>query len=170
MEVTGYQLREAVKQWELKKELCTKEFTSSLRVFEGEVKRKPEEIAKEVEQAELAIAHLQRCQALYNMVVKFDFNDQKITLCEAVKLAGGIARQEKLWRTALGESPSPFYDNLARLRDKNQVAATSTISEQQVAVYIKAASKQAATLKAGISAANGARVEIQDLDVQYMNI
>ena len=47
MQITGNELREALKIWNLRREAAQREFESSLNVFEGEVKKSPVILAEE---------------------------------------------------------------------------------------------------------------------------
>lgn len=160
--VTGYQLRESIKQWELRKDAATKAFPDSLFKFEGETKQTPERVAEELRHAEAAIASLQVAQMRYNLAVSLSVQGQEMTLAEAIKRAGGASRNEKLWKTADSRSnlSSLLGTDRRRVRSVDEVRAEPTISEGDILEYASAAGKVAGAYRAAIAVANATEVEI----------
>lgn len=155
MLVTGYALREAIKQWELRKDASNRVFEDSLKIFPGEDKPHPSKLIEEYLAAEVAIAQLQTAQAMYNLEVTFDFEERLITLCEAVKSLGGYSRVEKLWRTAAGGSKKDrYYGGTADERDPAKTYAVQVVSPMQGVEQSTIAAKRASALRAGIATGN----------------
>lgn len=161
MLVTGYALREAIKQWELRKDAANRIFDDSLKVFPGEVKTHPEVLIKQYLAAEVAIAQLQTAQAQYNLLVTFDFEGRLITLCEAVKSLGGYSRVEKLWRTASGGGKKDrYYGGTSDERDPTKTYAVQVVSPMDGVEQSTIAARRASALRAGIATGNATTCEI----------
>lgn len=160
MLVTGYQLREAIKQWELRKDAANRVFDESLKIFPGEEKPHPSKLIEQYLAAEVAIAQLQTAQAHYNLIVSFDFEGHKITLCEAVKSLGGYSRVEKLWRTAAGGGKKERYGHSSDdERDTTKIYAVQVVTPMQGVEQATIAAKRASALRAGIATGNATPCE-----------
>jgi hypothetical protein len=164
MKITGYQLREAITMWKLRKTTAEGQFTDSLAKFADETKDTPQAIVSTVLHAEECIVRLQIAQMQYNLAVKVtpvDFGE--ITLAQAIKLSGVVSRIEKIWAGATSETRSPYGYN-ARVRDPQQVRAESTVTPKDVLQETSRLTKRAGALRAAIGAGNTREVEIEDLD------
>lgn len=167
MKTTGYALREAIKQHELRRDTAARAFNGSLKAFEDEKgsKETPNQVVDAFLKAERAIAKLQTAQARYNLLTIVEANGEKMTLSEAIKTVGGIARAEKMWRTATGPKPDRYssYHNEDE-RDPNKVIAKPTVTPSQAVSQATLMGKRAGGLRAAIATANAREVEIEDLD------
>lgn len=163
MKVTGYQLREAIKQHELRKDTAAGEFSGSLKKFPEEVKDEPVKVVERFLAAEGAIAQLQVAQMRYNLAVTVTYGSGTVTLAEAIKRVGGEGRVEKMWRTATNPKTDRYGYGDADSRDPTQIRAISTISTSEVVKLATVAGKRAGALRAAIATANAREVEIEDL-------
>jgi hypothetical protein len=167
MKVTGYMLREAIKQHELRREAAYRAFNDALKVFPGEVKDSPVSIVEQLLAAERAIAALQTAQMRYNLAVRVElyghgWDRTAMTLGEAIKLVGGESRAEKLWRSAAGPKKDKYRYESDEI-DPTHVRAQPTIKPQEAVKLATAAGKRAGALRAAIATANATEVEIEDL-------
>jgi len=167
MKVTGYMLREAIKQHELRREAAYRAFSDSLKVFPGEVKDSPVALVEQFLAAERAIAALQTAQMKYNLIVKVElyghgWERTTMPLGQAIKLIGGEGRVEKLWRSAAGPKKDRYYRDPDEI-DPTHVRAQPTIKPQEAVKLATAAGKRAGALRAAIATANATEVEIEDL-------
>lgn len=165
MKVTGYSLREAIKQQELRRDTAARAFQGSLKMFPDEVKETPMEVVEAFLKAEQAIAKLQTAQAKYNLTVVVDLGGKTTTLSEAIKSIGGIARAEKMWRSAAGPKPDRYggYQDADEL-DPTKVRSKPTISVSKAVTLASAVARQAGVLRSAIATANAREVEIESLD------
>jgi hypothetical protein len=159
---TGYALREAIKQWELRKDAASRVFDTTLMKFPGEEKPNPEELINKYFEAEMAIAQLQTAQSEYNLHVSFAFEDKFITLSEAVKSLGGYSRVEKLWRTASGGGKKESYYRNDNERDPTKQYATQVIAPMEGVEKATIAARRASALRAAIATGNA-----KELDVNF---
>jgi hypothetical protein len=166
MEITGYKLREALKQWAIRKTAAEQAFPDSLHKFDKEEKDSPTAIVASLATAETAIVELQVAQMRYNLAVTVKVEGLgTITLAEAIKLAGSADRIEKLWRGVNLVPKRNRYDNSPELvRDPTQLRATPTMEIKEVLVNTSAASKRAGALRAAIASSNAASRDIADLN------
>lgn len=163
MKTTGYQLREAITMWKLRKTTAEGQFTDSLAKFADETKDTPQAVVTIVQHAEENIVRLQIAQMQYNLAVKVTPVDLgEITLAMAIKLSGVVSRIEKIWSGATSESRSPYGYN-ARVRDPQQVRAESTVTSSDILAETSRATKRAGSLRAAIGAGNTREVDIEDL-------
>lgn len=161
MTLTGYTLREAIKRWELKRDAATRLFADSLWAFEGQEKPRPVDLAQSVREAEVAIAMLQAAQARYNLAVSVRVLGEPMTLCQAVKLAGGAGRFEKLWRDATQDSKgsSRYFLGPEKSRSRDNEYARRQVSIQDAIAESGRASEWANALRAAIAVGNATEVD-----------
>jgi hypothetical protein len=162
VKVTGYKIREAIKQWELRKDAASRVFDDSLKIYPGETKEHPVDAVKQYLAAEYAIAKLQEAQAMYNLQVKVPFDGELITLGFAVKALGGLARAEKMWRSATG-SKKERYGYSADERDPNKIYAQTQVSASDALKNATSAAKRASAMRAAIAQGNAEEHEIKTL-------
>lgn len=164
MKVTGYALRDALKQHELLRETAASEFSGSFKRFPDESKALPVDIAKRVQGEEEKIAQLQSAQAVYNTRVRLTVEGQTLTLTEGIKLMGGAARIEKMWKGALPTSGNDQYRYRDETRDPNEIRAVATMATDEILHLALASGKRSAAFRTAISVANATEVEIENLD------
>lgn len=165
MKTTGYALREAIKQHELKRDTASRTFNASLKKFPDETKDKPQDVVVQLLNAEKAIAKLQVAQMRYNLAVTVDVQGEGMTLAEAIKRVGGDARAEKLWRSASGPAADPYgYNRAPDTRDPNQVHAVATITSAEATKLASASAKRAGAFRAAIATGNAREVELEGLE------
>lgn len=161
----GYKLREAIKQWSLRKESAEKQFKGTLAKFEGEEKEAPTTVVEAFLTAETAIAQLQVAQMRYNLAIEVTVSGEKMTLGEAIKRVGAAGRIEKMWKTAIPTTGNNRYsvdDGLTR--DPNQVRASYVLGVKDLTKLAEKAGKVAGAFRAAIATGNATEVEIKDLD------
>lgn len=165
MKTTGYALREAIKQHELRRDTAARAFSGSLKAFPEEKKETPVQVVQEFLVAEKAIAKLQVAQTRYNLGVSVDVLGEKMCLEEAIKRIGGPARAEKMWRTAAGPKPDRYgSSHEADERDPTRVFSVVTITPREAVKLASGAAKLAGAIRAAIATGNAREVEIEDLD------
>ncbi len=164
MKTTGYALREAIKQFELRRDTAARAFNGTLKAFPDDKKDKPTEVVAQFLTAEKAISRLQVAQMRYNLVVTVEVQGEKMTLAEAIKRIGGDARAEKMWRSAAGPAPERYGYNNDDVRDPNQVRATATITAGEATKLASGAAKRAGAFRAAIAVGNAREIELEDLD------
>ncbi len=165
MKITGYQLREAIKQQVLRRDTAAQVFPSSLRTFPDEEKDTPASVMNEFLLAEQAVAQLQVAQMRYNLEVQVTVVGERMTLAEAIKRVGAPARAEKMWRTATG----PRMDRYRSLDDNVEmdplkVRAKPTMTSKEALSRAQGAAKLAGAYRAAISLGNALEIEISGLD------
>ncbi len=168
MKVTGYQLREAIKQHELRRDTASREFADSLKKFPGEEKDAPTQVVDRFLESEKAIAQLQVAQMRYNLAITVELPvftgfTSKIPLAEAIKRVGGEGRVEKMWRTATNPKAERYSYGNDDERDPTRVRAVQTIATGEMVKLATVAGKRAGSLRAAIATANAREVEIEDL-------
>lgn len=164
MKVTGYQLREAIKQHTLKRDSLASSFNGTLKVFPGIdfVKDAPAVVMDEFLAAELAVTKLQVAQMQYNLAVRVTVLGERMTLAEAIKRVGGPARAEKMWRSVAAPKRESYYRDDDEL-DKTKVRAIPTISAKDSIKLAQAAAKQAGAFRAAIAIGNAEEILLDDL-------
>lgn len=164
MKTTGWQIREALKSWELRKGAAEKLFPESLHAFKGEVKDTPESLVESFQKAELAIARLQVAQMRYNLSVTVNVMGEAMSLAEAIKRVGGAGRIEKMWGSVKPTTTRLSYmGDMPITRDPTQERAELTLSVKDGLRLAETASKRAGAFRAAINTGNGQEADI-DLD------
>ena len=75
MKVTGFKIKQQIKQLDLDKEALAQELASSYIRYPNEVKRTPEQVITDLQKIEENIAVLQTYQARYNQSVFATFEE-----------------------------------------------------------------------------------------------
>lgn len=165
MKTTGYMLREAIKQHELRSQAATSRLPDSLMKFPNEEKEAPTTIVEQMLEDEVALAQLRTAQARYNLMVTLPGprGQEPITLGEAVKQLVAFGKAEKIWRD-LAIKKRDRYAFETNERKPDTLIATPTITNQECARLAKEMSKIVATLRQSIATANAREVEIENLD------
>lgn len=161
MKITGYQLREALKQQTLKRDAISPTFNGTLKRYPGEEKETPGEVMQEFLVTELAVTKLQVAQMRYNLAVNVSVLGEPMTLAEAIKRVGGPARAEKMWRSATSKKESSYFNEDER--DPNKERSVSVLSPKETISLAQGAAKQAGAFRAAIALGNAEVVEIEDL-------
>jgi hypothetical protein len=168
MKTTGYDLREAIKQHELRRDTAARAFNGSLKAFPGEEKDTPEAIIAAFSAAERAITLLQTAQMRYNLVVTVTAGGETMPLALAIKVVGGVARVEKMWRSAAGPKEDRYGYNQDDVRDPNQIRAVATVQVGAALKLASAAAKRSSALRKAIAVGNATEVEIESLDAALL--
>ena len=161
MKTNGYKLRDAIKYQVMRRDAANLAFNGSLKIFPEEEKETPQQIVQELLLSEKAISELQVAQMKYNLAVIVNVLGESMTLADAIKRVGGIARAEKLWRTVTPEHRSIYQDDEI---DPSKVRSTPTISPKEALKLAQGAAKHSGVFRAAIAAGNGQELEITDLD------
>jgi hypothetical protein len=158
--ITGYQLREAIKNWELRKNTAFKQFQESMWIFAGEEKTPLDELANTYARAEQAIARLQTLQAEYNLAIQVEVQGQAMTLCQAVKQVGGAGRLEKMWRDAATGAQQHYGYAQMTVRQKDQEFAKRAVNPVDAVARTTSAAKFASALRNAIALGNTRELEL----------
>jgi hypothetical protein len=164
MQVTGCQLRSAIRKWSLRRDAAVKQFDKTLFKFENEKKPSPTEVMDQVVKAETAIARLQEIQGRYNMAVRVSVQGQTMSLYEAIKRVGGVGRIEKMWRSAAGLEKSDRYSYRSKdapVRNKDTEVAARTLSLEQASGFAQKATAACSDFQSVIAEANTSKVELE---------
>jgi hypothetical protein len=154
--ITGYKLREAIKQQQLRLDATERVLSDSYKAFPGEQKTHPAELIQQIEDIERRIARLQTAQVSYNLVSKVMFEGQTLSLAEAIKVLGGLSRVEKAWRKATGgkEERNIYGRDNKDERDPAKQYAAWVVSPNEAIEKSLAAAKRTAELRGLIAVAN----------------
>jgi hypothetical protein len=166
MKVSGQDLIQAIKEQSHLRDLTETEFEGSLYAFPSESKDSPERVMERLLDIETTIAKLQAAQGLYNQKVKVTVSGENLTLAEAVKRIGGLARVEACWRKT---AKSGGEDQLYGRRMERPAVADTEFAKKMIEAKVanqkaKETAKTVANLRSAIQAGNTKRVEIEGLD------
>ena len=161
--VTGYKLREAIKQQSLRLDATERMLGESYKAFPDEKKAHPAELIRQLEETERNIARLQTAQAMYNVNVHVIFEGRSATLAEAIKLLGGLSRIEKAWRKATGSKKDdhyPYDRSNKDERDPTKLYAAWVVPPAEAIEKALSAAKRTAELRGLVAVANAFEVEL----------
>jgi len=164
MKLTGYQLREALRRWELRRKAAEAQFRECIWVFPGEEKIHPREAGGELALCEDACAVIQEAQQRYNMIVPLG-NPPLKSLAYGVKAIGGYGRLEKLWRDTAVEHKDRYEQRESRQRTADSVHAVRQISVRDALKIAHKAAETAGNIRAAIGSANNTVVESDRLNL-----
>lgn len=157
-EVTGYEIREALKYWGLRRDAAQQAFSGSLHKFEGEEKPSPASVVFDFARAEDKISQLQVLQMRYNLFVEVRAYGQSMTLAEAIKRVGTAGKVAKMWATA--GTPKHSYYRDETVREANQVVAKAILSTDEILQHSTDAARRCESLRTAIAIGNGQAVRL----------
>jgi hypothetical protein len=162
MRVTGYQIREAINRWSLRKTTIYKQFNESIWAFAGEEKQKPQEVVQIMETANRSWARLKEIQQFYNRTVSITFKGQSISLCLAVQMLPGVGQIEKMYRDASTDTGRDRYSGYREIqqRSKDTEYASRQITMKDALAKAEESSRSASSLRNAIARANTQEIEI----------
>lgn len=166
MKVTGYQIREAIKRWTLRRDTASKQFNDSLWQFKGEDSDPnfvPSTIAEYFDVADMNIALLETLQQAYNLRISFEVGGNMMTLSTAVKRVGGAGRLDKMWRSAATSNGTDRWGSRTMTRQQGEIAATRMVATGTALELADKAAAYAGKLRAAIAMANATVVETSEL-------
>lgn len=170
MDITGYQIREALKMKTLELSTVQTQWDESLYTFEGETKETPLEIIDRIIKLEADISYLQTAQDYYNLQVIVKIADEKMTLSQAIKTVGGAGRVSKMWRNASKGIVRDSWDSRRTIsRNKDDIIAEPTIKKIDALNEAKRAEKLASQLRTAIATGNTTVVAIDWVDEKLLN-
>jgi len=169
MKTNGYKLREAIKVWEMRRELAEDALNKALFVFPGEEKdqMKVDEYWGNYAQAEQSIARLQTAQVRYNLEIKVRAGEMSAPLAYAIKYIGSVQRFVKLWKGALTKGTvkdDPYGRRSALIRKEDEIHAHKTIPDVECRENVLRYKQEENQLRAAIATANAEELEIEGLD------
>lgn len=165
MEITGYQLKAALKNQNLKLAALRSQFQPSLKKFPDEKKEAPQSISEKINMVEDAISKIETAQAYYNLQVKVEIAKREMTLCEAIKRVGGAGRVEKMWRDVAAKEVSSYNPyGYGSEREPGKVYSQQTITQEEALGQATKAATLASAMRAAIAEANSKLVQIDFLD------
>lgn len=169
MRVTGYQLRDALKTYELRAEAANRAFEPSLVRFASETKKTPDEVAREYTAAHDAIARLQVAQMKYNLAVTVKVGAMSMTLAEAIKRMAAPVRIAKLWKEAMGKKKDRYgLSGVEVVRDKDKEYAVASVTAEEATAFAQKSAKEAAAYRSAIAVGNAQEVDIDGLDAALL--
>jgi len=161
MKISGYKLREALRNKRTLRDVLATRFNETLFQFgEGTL---PQEVACNFCDADQAVAMLEEAQQFYNQQVTFVINSKRMTLTRAIKLVGGAGRLEKMWRSAATDTGRDRYSHRELTRKPDEVHAHRTVTVDESIKFAQQAARQASLLRSTIAEANAREIEIENL-------
>jgi len=158
MKVTGVGIQFAIQQQNKKIKMLDKKFKNGIKRFENDPKEDLVAISKEIEQNELLVAQLQSILTNYNLRNMLDFDGERITLAEAIKITGVLDRTEVRWRGTVEDRDR--YDRGEQRSNDTQYREYSMTFDDRAAQQEKAQLK-AARMRKTIQLANALPVELE---------
>ena len=169
MKVSGIRLREAMRKWNTRLEVASKQFKTSLWQFKNDNRKlpSPTQLSARFQEADKAIAAIQVAQQKFNLDCSVVVAGQSMSLAMAVKLIGNAGRHEKMWRSAAADDGNDRYtrDNI---RKADEIHAERQVSVEDSLSAAEAAAEYASSLRAAIATANARELEV-DIDPKYLD-
>lgn len=163
MKISGYRLREALRNWRTLRDVLATRFNETLWQFTDSTESTPEDVAKRFCEADRNVATIEAAQQRYNQQVFVRIAGEKLSLAMAIKLVGGAGRHEKMWRSAALDQGRDRYSHREMTRKPDEVHAVRTISVDDALQLAQKAAQYASELRSNIAEANSKEIEIEDL-------
>lgn len=165
MQISGYQLREALRHWRSVVESLTIDLKESFRYFDIKEKLDPLLVAEKYKAAEDAVAKIEEAQQRYNLRVNLSIADESYTLTYAIKAIGMAGRYAAIWKTSTTAGSDRaggrlWGVNTEHVRNKDDVHAKRTIDKETATKMHIAANRHAADIRQAIALANASQLEI----------
>lgn len=163
MQVTGFQIKAAIKRVGLRREATARQFKESLFTFEGEDELKPEQVIASYKEADESLARLQDLQETFNSKFTVDAAGKKMSLNLAIKLVGGADRIANFWKDAATTSTkSDRWGQSQHSRDTTHEYAKQQITRKDAMAGADKAAKYAADLRGAIAEGNTNKIELNE--------
>ena len=160
-EYTGYEIKEAIAKWVVRRDIANKAFTSSIWAFDNDDKPQPGSAFDAYKNAEIAIAKLECLQDVFNLNVRLEVQGTQTTLAECVKLRGSAQRMSEMWRNATQEVEH-IYSRTIRVRKQDDVYAKKQVSRGDGVAEVEKATNYLSAIKAAIAAGNARKIQVND--------
>jgi hypothetical protein len=160
MIVTGYKLRELLRNQRTLRDVHANRFNETLWQFDNKSER-PQAAAESFRAADHAVAMLEEAQQYYNLQVRIKVAGETLTLSRAIKLIGGAGRLEKMWRSAAKDTGRDRYSYREMTRKADDIVAQRMISIEESIKLATIAAQYASELRAAIAEANTTKVNIE---------
>jgi hypothetical protein len=159
MKISGYKLREALRNKRTLRDVLATRFNETL--FQFEAGAKPQDVAKGFQEADQAVAMLEEAQQFYNQQVNVEVEGKTMTLVRAIKLVGGAGRLEKMWRSAATDTGRDRYSSYREMsRKSDEEHARRMVSVDDAIELAQKAARFASALRSAIAEANARKVEL----------
>jgi hypothetical protein len=162
MKISGYRLREALRNKRTLRDVMATRFNETLWQF-GDEGAKPQDVANSFRDADHAVAALEEAQQFYNQQVHVMVSGKKMTLARAIKLVGGAGRLEKMWRSAAHDTGRDRYSYREMTRKTDEEHAKRMVSVDESIQLAQESARFASSLRSAIAEANAREVEIENL-------
>jgi hypothetical protein len=165
MQVNGYQVREALKRWNLRRDTLSKQIEGAAWAFPGETKEPAVfgNVLDRLVEAEGAVATLEDLQQSYNQKVAVALDGKTGPLSLLVKQVRFCAAREQFWKGYLAKNPDEGYRGEHQLtREANKVSAARVIPIEVAMANAERCGSLVARMRAAIAQANGSNVEVDD--------
>jgi hypothetical protein len=167
MKLMGYQIREALRRWGMKRDMASSQFEGSLKKFDDEDKADPNRVMNDFMLADEKIARLQLAQDIYNLGVTVTIKSRvgtdikHMSLAQAVKLVGGAGRAEKMWRSAANPSKDRYSTfNADDVRKEGEVRSKPVMAASEMMRRAEEISRYASSLRAAMATGNAVEIEV----------
>jgi hypothetical protein len=166
MKFTGYQIREALRRWGMKRDMASSQFEGSLKKFDDEDKADPNRVMNDFMLADEKIARLQLAQDIYNLGVMVTIKSRvgtdvkQMSLAQAVKLVGGAGRAEKMWRSAANPSKDRYSMSADDVRKEGEVRSKPVMAASEMMRRAEEISRYASSLRAAMATGNAVEIEV----------
>lgn len=169
MELTGFQLKEALKMANLELETWRMQFDGSLHAFPDEKKASPQEVMANIADLERRVAVLQTAQSFYNLNVEVQVGEEVMVLEQAIKMVGGAGRSSSMWRKAAGaKRRRHYYHDPELTRKADEERAQPTITNEEALNLAKEAEKLASRLRGAIAVGNTMKMDIAFVEPEWL--
>jgi hypothetical protein len=171
MELDGFQLQQALREWKAEREILENRFDESLLKFKDEEKESPVEIMARLDKCERAIVKLQQAQNSFNTLTIVEFDGREMFLLEVIKLAGPLGRMERLWREAAREASGGrgHYDRV-RERGEDREREQPTMTLDQLQQEARNASRRANACKRAIAIGNSQKRPFNNIGPELLSV
>ncbi len=160
MKISGYRLREALRNKRTLRDVLATRFNDTLWQFKGSEEASPKEISERFVEADHAVASIEAAQQLYNQQVTVRIGGEKMSLSLAIKLVGGAGRHEKMWRSAAVDKGRDRYTMRETSRKLDEEQAVRMVSVDDSLDAAMKAAQHASELRSSIAEANSNEIEI----------
>lgn len=163
MKLNGYQIREGIRRWQLKRDAASNQFDGSLKRFEDETtKPMPTNIMVDFNKADHTIALLQVAQDMYNLAINIEVRLPSGTPALMTLSEGGAGRAEKMWRSAANPSKDRYSSySVDDVRKADEIRSKPSMSVKDMLDEAEKHARYASALRSALALANAKEVEIQ---------
>jgi hypothetical protein len=178
MRITGYALREVLRNLSTQREIAATEFADALWSFDSNSdSSRTERLGLRCEKLDAQIAAIQELQARYNLSVKVsvpslrdDGAEIQVSLLLIVKALDGLGKRAKMWVSATKDTGRDRYDSYRTRMEEGEIRAKKTMSQESLHRLAQRMQRLQSAYRSALARGNATEVNFEDVPPDLLEV